>query len=90
MHIMTDENETPKISKTEEKESYIKQLRENVDEIKKLRDEIQGEREKYEELRARQILGGKTDGGVQPEPVKPDTPQDYIRKVLSGEIQLEK
>ena len=90
MYIMADENETPKLTKTEEKESYIKQLRENVDEIKKLRDEIQGEREKYEELRARQILGGKTDAGVQPEPVKADTPKDYIRKVMSGEIPLER
>ena len=87
---MADENDTPKLTKTEEKESYIKQLRENVDEIKKLRDEIQGEREKYEELRARQILGGKTDAGVQPEPVKADTPKDYIRKVMSGEIPLER
>lgn len=86
---MMGEDETPKVSKTEEKESYIKQLRESVDEIKKLRDEIQGEREKYEELKARQILSGKTDGGVQPEPVKPDTPKDYINKILAGEIKLE-
>lgn len=31
---MMGEDETPKVSKTEEKESYIKQLRESVDEIK--------------------------------------------------------
>ena len=85
---MSGENEE-KLTKAEEKESFIKQLRQSAEENKRLLEEIREERERIEELKAREILSGRTDAGVQPVAVKPDTPQDYIRKVMSGEIKLE-
>ena len=85
---MTGENELPKVSKTEEKESFLKRLEERNAVAEELHAKIQQERERLEELQARQILGGKVDAGVQPEPVKAETPKDYINKILKGEIQL--
>ena len=83
MYMMVEKNE-------EKKEEPIADLKSVVERLEKANAEKDALLRREEELRARQILGGKTDAGVQPEPMKPDTPKDYIRKVLSGEIQLEK
>ncbi len=80
--MMADENE-PK------KEEPIADLKSVVERMEKANAEKAALLQREEELRARQILGGKTDGGTQPEPVKPDTPKEYISKILSGEIKLE-
>lgn len=41
---------------------------------------------RQEELIARGLLGGKTDAGIQPEPPKEETPQEYAARISSGKI----
>jgi len=43
---------------------------------------------KQAEWMARQRLGGRTEGGQAPIPVKEETPQEYAKKILEGKIPL--
>jgi len=85
---MTTEDETPKVTKTEEKESFLKQLEAKNNESKKLVEEMRALVERNEELAARNLLGGKTDAGVQPAVAVEETPIEYARRVERGEIKL--
>lgn len=83
---MTEEDEKPKLTKTEEKESFLKSLDEKISEHKKVLEEMQKLTERNEELATRNLLGGKTDAGIQP--VKPavETPAEYAKRVMSGKL----
>ena len=86
---MAEEDEKPKISKTEEKESFLKRLEERTSELKKTEENIRLLVERNEELAARSLLGGKTDAGIQPEPVKEETPQEYAHRIEKGNLTPE-
>jgi len=64
-----------------------------VEEAKKIRDEIKAEREKLdaaneknEKLQSEALLSGTSGGNVQAEKPVEDTPEDYVKKVMAGEI----
>jgi len=40
--------------------------------------------EQQQEITARNLLGGFTDAGVQPTPVKEETPAEYAKRILTG------
>ena len=82
------ENEIPKVTKTEEKESFLKQLDEKISEQKRVETEIRALVERNEEFAARNLLGGKSDAGIQPVEKKEETPIEYARRVERGEIKL--
>lgn len=86
--MMENEEETPKLTKTEEKESFLKRLEEKNNENKKLVEEMRQLVERNEELAARKLLGGISDAGIQPIPALEETPKDYVKKVMSGEIKF--
>ena len=69
-------------------EKSLPKLTEMVDRLEKANAESREILARQEELAARNLLGGKTDAGIQPAPVKEETPKDYIKKILSGEIKL--
>lgn len=75
------EDETPKLTKTEEKESFLTRLEEKTKEFKRVEDEIRTLVERNEELAARNLLGGKTDAGVKLEP-KVETNKEYLDRIL--------
>ena len=82
MYIMADENEEkPKVSKTEEKESFIKQLDERIAQLKEVEERIKAVTERNEELAARNLLGGKSDAGLQ-SAVPVETNKEYADRML--------
>lgn len=82
--------ETPKLSKTEEKESFLKRLEAKTNELRETEQRIQALVERNEELASRNLLGGQTDSVTEPDTVKEESPQDYAKKVMSGEIKFTK
>ena len=78
-----DEN---KLTKTEEKESFLKRLEERTQELKKTEERIANLVERNEELAARNLLGGKSDAGVQPVEKKEETPQEYAKRISLGQL----
>lgn len=40
----------------------------------------------HQELLAKQILGGRSDAGQQPIPVKEETPQEYAKRLINGKF----
>ena len=86
MYVMVEDENNPKLTKTEEKESFLKRLEERNKEAEKVRDEIKALVERQEELASRKILGGISDAGTQPEPVKEMTAAEYAKAVDSGKL----
>jgi len=79
---MAENEETPKLSKTEEKESFLKRLEDKTTELKAVEENIRKLVERNEELAARNLLGGKSDAGIQPvEQKKEETGAEYIKKI---------
>ena len=83
---MTDENEAPKISKAEEKESFLKRLEEKTTELKATEERIKALVDRNEELVARKLLGGQTDNVADVEKPKEETPLEYVARIRAGRI----
>ena len=84
------EEEKPEEEKKEEepeeekKPSMIDEAKTAADRLKAENDRMDANIEKIEKLKAVDMLGGKTDAGVQPE--KPEeTPAEYAEKVMKNE-----
>ena len=58
------------------------------DENKKLLEDLRVENEKAEKLRARELLGGKSDNAPNEEAKKEETPQEYKDRVMRNEVEL--
>ena len=40
-----------------------------------------------QEVLAKQVLGGRTEAGIKPEPVKEETPREYAKRLMDGEFK---
>ena len=78
------EDETSKLSKTEEKQSFIKQLDERIKTLDDKNKEYERLVERNEELSARHLLGGKTDAGQSNVTVKEETAVEYADRISKG------
>lgn len=74
------EDENTKLTKTEEKQSFLKQLEDKTQELKATEERIKALVERNEELAARNLLGGKSDAGSQPVIVI-ETAREYARRI---------
>lgn len=84
---MEEANDTPKISKSEEKESFLKRLESQTDENRKILSQIQEERERIEEIASRNLLGGKSDSvSEQSAPVE-ETAKEYAHRMEKGQLK---
>lgn len=77
---MTDED--VKLSKTEEKESFLKRLDDKTKALKATEERIAALLERNEELAARGLLGGKSDGAVVDDKPKEETPAEYRKRIM--------
>lgn len=57
-----------------------------VKEIKDERIRLTEEREALQMAQAKEILGGRSEAGHIPEPPKEETPEEYAKKVMSGDL----
>ena len=69
-----------------EEPSFLEQVKIEREALEKVRDELRAETAKQQELRAVEILSGKTDAGQKPAEKKELTPQEYAAEVARGNI----
>jgi hypothetical protein len=75
------------IKQPKSKLSYLDEVRKEKAELEKVRDELRIEREKFEELKANEILGGKSEAGNQQKEKKPEiSNREYAQNALKGKI----
>ena len=84
---MSEEDERPKVSKAEEKESFLKGLDERLAKINQANEEYAKLVERNEEVAARRLLGGKTDTVEQSNTVKQETPKEYAERIERGQLK---
>jgi len=71
----------------EETPTFLEQVKAEREALEKIRDEIKGETAKLQELKATEILSGKTDAGQKPKEKKPEvSPLDYAMAAKRGVI----
>lgn len=66
-------------------EKNIPKLAELVERLEKANTEAKAIQEKNEELAALNLIGGKTDAGIQPPAKKEESPLEYKNRILRGE-----
>lgn len=70
----------PKISEP----TFLEQLKAEKEAWEKLRDEIKAETAKLQEIKAVEILSGKTDAGKPAEKPKEESPAEYAARITKG------
>lgn len=92
---MTNEEENNKttkqegeaiISETAKPVSIVDEAREIRNEIIKAKEGLKEEREKLEKIQSESLLAGSSGGNVKIEAAKEETPAEYAKKVMSGEL----
>jgi predicted phage gp36 major capsid-like protein len=69
---------------------FLKETRELKQGIEKANEDSREILKEQQELAARNLLGGKSDAGEQPEPEKQEiTPTDYAKQALQGKFNNE-
>ena len=76
------ENENKEIPK----EEAVPKLTELVVRLEKANNEAKEILARQQEIAALNLIGGKTDAGLQPEKAKEETPSEYAKRVLSGKV----
>ena len=81
-----EENEETKEENIEGNKKPLSEFVQMVERMEKANKEAKEILAKNEELAARNLLGGKSDAGVQkPQPVE-ETPQEYVKRLSSGRL----
>jgi len=76
-----NENETDK-SVPQKEESMLDKAERLNTELKKTFEENKAVLERIERVKAEELLKGKAEAGSVPEQPKPETPQEYARRIL--------
>jgi len=78
------ENENKEEIKDQPQENIFDKASALYDRIKAENDRAEAIQKRNEELAARNLLGGKSDASIQPEPVKEIEGTEYIKKIQQG------
>ena len=87
------ESDTPQVPQstspegTPTKPTMIEEARAERILLEKVRDDIRGENDRTERLKANAELGGQTGFSPEAEKKPEETPQEYAKKVMAGEIK---
>ncbi len=79
---MVEPELTPK--KEEAAKSILEQIKEEREKTEKATAEARAEREKLEELKAIDALGGQTNSGQVPPKPAEETPAEYAKRMMRG------
>jgi hypothetical protein len=66
---------------TEEARTVNKELKETLAAIK-------AERQAMDEIRAKEILGGRSEAGAAPVKPKEETPKEYAERIMGGKSKI--
>jgi hypothetical protein len=79
-----DKEEKPEIHKKEERYDFLKRAEELATRNENAVEEMRKLVDRNEELAARNLLGGRSDAGIQPVQPKEETAAEYTKRILSG------
>lgn len=73
---------------TEEKKpiSIVDEARAIRDDIQKQKEELKAENDRKQKIQSEELLGSSAGGHVEAKQMPPETPQEYAKKVISGEL----
>ena len=83
------EKPEPKSKKEAEaikKLNFVEDAKLTAERLEKANEELKRLLPQLEELRAREILGGRSDAGKSEEIKVEETPQEYLKKVLANKL----
>ena len=83
---MEEETKVKEEAKEEDTTSMIDKANEAAGRLEKANFEQARLLKRQEEIIARQALGGQSEAGTAPTAPKEETPQDYAKKVMSGDM----
>ncbi len=87
---MTEEKKPEETKEEEEKKTssnpLLDEVRAEREALEKARDEARTEADRLSELRSEQLLSGTAGVREEPEEPKEETPAEYAKKVMSGEL----
>ena len=81
---MTEENK-PEETK-EEAPNMVTSAMEAAEKLKAENEKMAAHIKELKELKAVDILGGRTESAPVPEETKEETPKEYVKRVMSGNI----
>lgn len=86
----TNEEEQPKEEQEQQAPNLLAGAYQAAEQLKQQNERMERNIRKLEELKAFEMLGGKSDG--RPQEVKPQEidPKEYARRILNGEIGFTK
>ncbi len=82
---MENEEQKP-TTKAEEKKQQVEELSQVVKRLEEANQKKEDLLAKEEELTAKNLLGGYSNTGESQPEVKEETPQEYAKRVMSGNI----
>jgi len=83
----TEQEGTPAAKpKTEKPKSAVDEAKEILEQIQQEKTELAAQRAEFEADKAEHILSGQADAGQAPEQPKEETPQEYAKKVMAGDV----
>ena len=83
---MEDEKEKPEVHKKEERYDFLRKAEELAERTEKAVSEMKVLVDRNEELAAKNLLGGRTDAGIQTPVPKEETPSEYAKRISSGRV----
>jgi len=79
-----DKKEITPIEQKTDYGEFLRKTEELAARIEKANSESSKILQQQQELAARNLLGGKTDAGIQTEKPKEETPKEYMKRIMSG------
>lgn len=70
----------------EPKKSFLDEVREERAKLEEVKAEIQRDLQEFRDLKAQELLSGKSTAGNKPEPKKEISNKDYAKQALSGDL----
>lgn len=80
---MSEENQDEK--KENPEEDKVEKAERILKETKEVLAKVETERSRLEKITANNIVSGRSEAGTAPPEVKEETPEEYAKKVMSGE-----
>lgn len=81
-----ENEEQPKVKKEEERKTFLSEAQELATRNEKAVQDMRSLVERNEELAARNLLGGKSDAGIQPTAPVEETAKDYAKRISEGRL----
>ena len=81
-----DKKENPEEKPEEKPANFLEELKREKENLIKIMEEIKRDKADFQEMKAQEILSGRTEAGSQKEEKKEISPEEYARSALEGRV----